>query len=1051
MLPPTIGVSRPNPRVDFDASPFHISTETRPWLVADPSEPRRAGVSAFGFGGTNFHAVLEAYEEGPRARTSPHRDWPAELLVWKAPDRARLTAELQRLTRAIAGNVAFSLRDLAFTLFTLLDDASNDPLTLAIVAASFDDLRTKLAEAMRRLAGAETAWHDPRGIDFAERPLGGRVAFLFPGQGAQHRAMLGALAVAFGEVREGFEQFDAALTAQGRRPVGPLVFPPPAFTDEERARQEETLGALENAQPALGAACVGSLGLLASLGIEPEMVAGHSYGELVALHAAGVLTVEALAELSDERGRLLRATVGDEPGAMAALAVGSNGIDAVLEGIDGAAPVNWNGPGQTVISGTRAGVDQALDRAQRLGVRGIRLKVACAFHSPLVAAAAAPLAERAARLNLEAPRRPVYSNVTAAPYPSDPGAIAAQVGAHLAHPVQFASMVEAMHEAGARVFVEVGPGATLAPLVGAILGVKPHLSVSIDPPGRRGLAGLLAMLARLFVAGVPLRLDRLTEGRAPRRLDPSRFLIEGESDPLTPSTWLVNGTRARPAFGPEPPRLGAGSHRPAPVLANGHGDRPFSRNGHADHPPSPSRNGTPRPAARPAEPLDGTGDEQDRVIAAFQETMRHFLDVQRTTMLRFLGPASDHPESRDPVEAPPVQDCTPRPTTDDDSERRRVGMESPRESAPVPDRGPEGLADRLLAIVRERTGYPAAMLRLDLDLEADLGIDSIKRVEILGSLRDAVPSLGAHADSTLMDHLSRARTLGEIVARAEEAAGERTAPAPEEVEPEPGPEAEGVHRRVLEVVAAPLGSPGRRSGLAERGTVLVTDDQRGVARAVVFDLRARGYHAVRVHHGQRPEGSTEGEGIWADLGSPAAVATLVDRVRSSGRGPLAGMIHALPLRSLPPAGLDPSAWAARMGPEVRGLFLLARAAADDLARAAGNGGSCLIAATALGGAFLSAGEPSDEVFPGQGAHRSPGWSRPSACRLARWSAPAWSISTPATRSRSMPRTSSRKRSPTTGAPRSATSADAGSCSARSRPSSTRPTALTTSQPRASRS
>jgi acyl transferase domain-containing protein/NAD(P)H-dependent flavin oxidoreductase YrpB (nitropropane dioxygenase family) len=967
VLPPTIGVSRPNPKVDFDESPFHISAETRPWLVADPSEPRRAGVSAFGFGGTNFHAVLEAYEGVPGARTSPHRDWPAELLVWKAPDRAHLAAGLQRLARAIAGHVAFSLRDLAFTLSTLLDDASHDPLTLAIVASSFDDLRSKLVEATRRLEGAETAWHDPRGIDFAERPLGGPVAFLFPGQGAQRRAMLGELAVAFGEVREGYEQFDAALKARGRRPVGPLVFPPPAFTDDERARQEETLGALENAQPALGAACVGLVGLLATLGIEPAMVAGHSYGELVALHAAGVLTVEALAELSEARGRLLRAAVGDDPGAMAALAVGPEGIDAVLEGIDGAIPVNWNGPGQTVVSGTRAGVAQALNRARRIGVRGIPLSVACAFHSPLVAAAAAPLAEQAARLNLEPPRRPVFSNVTAAPYPADPAAIATQVGAHLAHPVRFASMVEAMHEAGARVFVEVGPGATLTPLVGAILGANPHLSVSVDPPGRRGLPGLLSMLARLFVAGVPLRLDRLTEGRAPRRLDPSRFLIEGEVEPLTPSTWLVNGTRARPASGPEPPRLGAGTGRPAPVLANGHGGRPFSRNGHADHPPSPSRNGTPKPASRPAEPVAGASDERDRVVAAFQETMRHFLDVQRTTMLRLLGPAPGHSESRDSAEVPPVPHDSSYPEIDDGGERRLFGTESAIEAAPVAARAPEGLADRLLAIVRERTGYPATMLRLDLDLEADLGIDSIKRVEILGSLRDAVPALAAHADSTLMDHLSRARTLGEIVARAEDAAGEKNAPAPVDAEPEPEPESNGVHRRVLEVVAAPLGPTGRRSGLAERGTVIITDDQRGVARAVAFDLRARGYHAVRAHHGPTPDGSTESEGIWADLGSPAAVATLVDRVRSSGRGPLAGIVHALPLRSLPPADLDPSAWASRMGPEARGLFLLARASADDLARAAGLGGSCLVAATALGGAFLSAGEAPDEVFPGQGA------------------------------------------------------------------------------------
>jgi acyl transferase domain-containing protein/NAD(P)-dependent dehydrogenase (short-subunit alcohol dehydrogenase family) len=961
VLPPTIGVNRPNPKVDFHASPFHISAQTRPWLHSDPSEPRRAGVSAFGFGGTNFHAVVEAYEGGPRPTTAPYRDWSAELLVWKARDRTTLSAELERLARAIEGRVPFTLRDLAFTLSTLLDDTSHGPLTLAIVTSSFDDLRTKLAEARRRLGGTEAAWHDPRGIDFAERPVEGRVAFLFPGQGAQHPEMFAELAVAFDEVRTGFEQFDTALKAIGRRPVGPLVFPPPAFSDDERARPKEELAALENAQPALGAACVGLLGLLRSLGIEPAMVGGHSYGELVALHAAGVLPAGALAELSEARGRFLRAAVGDEPGAMAALAVGPDGISAVVDGIESVFPVNWNGPAQTVISGTRAAVEQALGRARMLGVRGIRLGVACAFHSPLVASAAAPLAEQAGRLNLRPPDRPVYSNVTAAPYPADVRAIAAQVGEHLARPVRFASMIKAMHAAGAGVFVEVGPGTTLAPLVSAILGAKPHLTVPADPPGRRGLAGLLSMLARLFVAGVPIRLDRLTEGRAPRRLDPSRWTLLGETDASAPSTWLVNGTRARPVSGPEPPRLGPGPALPMPLPSNGKVSAPFARNGHADH-SSPTRNGTARHGSTPPLPIAAsTSDERDRVVAAFQETMQHFLEAQRTTMLRFLSQASDYPVTPEIAETLPPR-VVASPSTNED------GGHCPPDQAerePLSALEEDGLADRLMAIVRDRTGYPATMLRLDLDLEADLGIDSIKRVEILGSLRDAVPALGAQSDSTLMDGLTRARTLGEIVSRVEEAVGEKYGTTTEQEVP--APEWEGVHRRVLDVVETPLEHRGGRQGLAARGTVLVTDDHRGVARAVVFDLRARGYRAVRIHHGAAPVGVEEGDGIWADLTSPAEVARMLDHVRASGRGPLAGLVHALPLQSLPPAGLDPSAWASQMGPEVHGLFLLAKASADDLARAAGQGGSCLIAATALGGGFLSAGERSDAAFPGQGA------------------------------------------------------------------------------------
>ena len=974
VLPPTIGVERPNPRVDFHASPFHISAQARPWLHPEGSGPRRAGVSAFGFGGTNFHAVLEAYEGGFPAESAPLRDWPSELLVWRCSDRGKLASELTRVARALEKGARFTLRDLAFSLVTSLEEADASGLTLALVADTLDDLREKLAEARHRLESGVASWHDPRGIDFVERPAPapGRVAFLFPGQGAQRPDMLRALAVVFGPVRDGFERFDAALRARGHAPIGPLIFPPPAFSDEEHARRKAALATLETAQPALAAACVSLLGLLGGLGVVPDLVAGHSFGELVALHAAGALSVEGLADLAEARGRFLRAAAGEQPGAMAALPVGPEAASAILEGLAGVAAVNWNGPSQTVISGTTAAVEAALERASIQGAPGQRLPVACAFHSSLVAAAAAPLSALAAGLGIHPPRRPVFSNVTAEPYPDDPAAISAQVGEHLARPVRFAEMIAAMQGANARVFVEDGPGATLTSLVGSIHGDRPHLAVACDPPGRRGLAGLLQTLGRLLVAGVPVRLDRLTEGREARRLDPDRFTVEGELETLSPSTWLVNGSRARPAFGPEPPRFGPGPALPVSRESNGRAASaasvPFSRNGHGPvHDPAPSRNGTPK---RP--PVEVSG-ESERVVAAFQETMRSFLEVQRATMLGYLGEAdtSEAVPTRNGsfeaheeevlcrVEPPPIE-----------------GPAGPTEVVPVPSiefrvESPprEGLSERLLSIVRERTGYPRAMLGLDLDLEADLGIDSIKRVEILGSLRDAVPALGALADSALMDRLTRARTLGEIVARAEAAVEAKPRPeplVPPVLDPDPGTDRQPARRRLLKAVEAPLEQFGRGPGLAPGGTVLVTDDERGIARAVAFDLRARGYHAIRVHHGTAPNATAEGEGLWGDLTSPAAVAALIDRARGQGRGQLAGVVHALPLRSMPPAGLDASAWSSRIGPDVRGLFLLAKAAAGDLGRASGRGGACLVAATAMGGGFLSAGAAPDGVFPGHG-------------------------------------------------------------------------------------
>src|SRR5262249_26315566 len=152
---------------------------------------------------------------------------------------------------------------------------------------------------------------------------------------------------------------------------------------------------------------------------------------------------------------------------------------------------NWNGPSQTVVSGPGEAVDRVLSEARANGLSARPLPVACAYHSPLVAGARAPLVDLANGLTLRPPARPVFSNLTAAPPPDVPARIAQWRGDHAVGPVRFAEMVESLYEAGARVFLEVGPGQVLTALTGSILGGRDHLAVSCDPASRRGLAGVL--------------------------------------------------------------------------------------------------------------------------------------------------------------------------------------------------------------------------------------------------------------------------------------------------------------------------------------------------------------------------------------------------------------------------------------------------------------------------------------------------------------------------------------------------------------------------------
>jgi len=273
----------------------------------------------------------------------------------------------------------------------------------------------------------------------------------------------------------------------------------------------------------------------------------------------------------------------------------------------------------------------------------------------------------------------------------------------------------------------------------------------------------------------------------------------------------------------------------------------------------------------------------------------------------------------------------------------------------------------LLDIVRERTGYPPEVLRLELDLEAELGIDSIKRVEILGKLRDAFPQLGNVSDPEAMDRLVSARTLAAIVDRVERAIGSAGAaaapnpnpPAPTPLEPAAasgtrnGKVHGGARRLLLEAVEAPLG--GAEGGLMTGGTVLITEDDRGIAEALAGAIRSRGWQAAII-------GGPDSRLDWT---SPAAVDKAIRQARRDG--PFVGLAHLLPLQSARILEIDAAAWADRMSPEVRGLFLLAKGMGGDLERAAERGGACLIATTAMGGRFASTGRSEVDFFPGHGA------------------------------------------------------------------------------------
>jgi polyketide-type polyunsaturated fatty acid synthase PfaA len=522
VIPPTVNVERPNPRFDFPRSPFYTPTRARPWFSSQ-DHPRRAAVSAFGFGGTNAHVVVEEYR-GPGARTHRIPAFPVHLLAVSGADRPSAATAARALAGAL-GAAPDELADLAVASVRGVDP--DLPGRIAVVAATADEARTRLLDAAGRLEAGE----DGRGPGSAWGCGGdpGPVAFLFPGQGSQHLDMGIDLAIHFDAAREAFELGNDLVPGT---PLHRVIMPPPTFDAATRAEQEARLTATEWAQPAIGATSLALLAVLEQVGLQPDAAAGHSFGEWTALCAAGALTPGELLRLARIRGEAVRDAAATSDGAMVAVRGTRGEVEEMIEDSPDLVLANLNAPRQQVVAGPRVAVEALEARLGEAGLDFRRLAVATAFHSPLVAAATGPVASSLAQSAIAPPRIPVYANVTARPHPSGADEVRALLARQITAPVRFAEIVEALWSDGIRTFVEVGPGQTLTGLVGAGLGDRPHRAVALHRPGRDGITSLFEALAQLFAAGVRLDLPGLfrgyTEAPATRRsTSPVTVILDG--------------------------------------------------------------------------------------------------------------------------------------------------------------------------------------------------------------------------------------------------------------------------------------------------------------------------------------------------------------------------------------------------------------------------------------------------------------------------------------------------------------------------------------------
>ncbi|WP_370467180.1 type I polyketide synthase, partial [Streptomyces sp. 5-10] len=447
VLPRTLHVDEPTPHVDWTAGDIELLTEARPWPESD--RPRRAGVSSFGMSGTNAHAIIEqppADGEERGEAEEPDGEGSAEPAVLPWPLSAKTTDALQgqaeRLHALLEADPGLALTDIGYSLATT---RATFEQRAVLLAGDRDGFRS----ALRTLADGGDGPSVVRGA-----PAAGKLALLFTGQGSQRLGMGRELHAAHPVFAEALDDACWYLEEQLELPLLDVLFA------EEGSPEAALLDRTDYTQPALFAIEVALYRLLESWGLRPELLAGHSIGELAAAHVAGVLSLEDAAALVAARGRLMRELA--EGGAMVAVQASEDEVLPLLAGREdriGIAAIN--GPHSVVVSGAE---EDALEIASGFEARGRktkRLTVSHAFHSPLMDGMLAEFRRVAQVLEYAPPRIPVVSTVTGRVATAEELCSPEYWVRHVREAVRFLDGVRTLADKGATTFLELGPDAVL--------------------------------------------------------------------------------------------------------------------------------------------------------------------------------------------------------------------------------------------------------------------------------------------------------------------------------------------------------------------------------------------------------------------------------------------------------------------------------------------------------------------------------------------------------------------------------------------------------------
>jgi acyl transferase domain-containing protein/nucleoside-diphosphate-sugar epimerase/acyl carrier protein len=545
LLPRTLHLDMPSSQVDWSSGSVSLLVEEVPWR--GDGRPRRAGVSSFGISGTNAHVILEEPPATARTPADPGANaWNGSNvvpLVVSAKHERALRAQAARLADHLGAAVQLGSLDVGRSL---------------VARAELEHRAVVLGSDREALLGGLTALAEassPAGV--VEGVVGagtGAIAFLFTGQGAQHAGMGAGLYAAFPVFKDALDEVCAHMDEHLGRPLRAVVLgdvQEDGVGVSERSPLDDTLFT----QPGLFALETALFRLTESLGIRPDFVMGHSIGELVAAHVAGVFSLEDACRLVVARGRLMSGLPAD--GAMVAVqASEQEGLQALAGLEDRVALAAVNGPESVVFSGERQAVLELAAEWEDRGRKTKRLEVSHAFHSPSIEPMLEEFGRVAAGVSFNEPVIRVVSNLTGAEVSAEQLCAPEYWVRHVRETVRFGDGVQWLAHQGVGTFVELGPDGVLSPMVEGCLassdldgGAEPAavreagagsdgpggvgaervtLATPVMRKGRDEARTLLAGLAQLWVQGMDLDWSAVFEGSGARRVELPTYAFQRE-------------------------------------------------------------------------------------------------------------------------------------------------------------------------------------------------------------------------------------------------------------------------------------------------------------------------------------------------------------------------------------------------------------------------------------------------------------------------------------------------------------------------------------------